>query len=148
MLTFLNGKLQNFSSNSNLTEASNILSEYHQLMGSLSFSSAASYSRPLRAYNAISADAAQKRINSLKYYNSHFSKNPTIKNQVGNLASNRAKAEYDYYDNLEKAIERHSKGTKDLTELLEDESKFELISSNSSAVNRLNNFVTNPDRWK
>ena len=96
MLTFLNGKLENFGSNSNLTEASNILSEYHQLMGSLSFSSSATYSHPLRSFNAISADAAQSRIKSLKYYNSHFSKNPTIKNQVSNLATNRAKAESDY----------------------------------------------------
>lgn len=145
-LTFLNGKLANFSSNSNLSEASNILSEYHQLMGSLSFSGSANYSHPLRAFNAMSADAAQSRIKSLKYYNSHFSKNPTIKNQVSNLASNRAKAESDYYMNLEKAIENHYKSSQDLGVLLDDQIRFDQISTNSSAKSRLNSFVNNPNR--
>lgn len=148
MLVFLNGKLENFGSNSNLTDASNILSEYHQLMGSLSFSSSASYSHPLRAFNAVSADAAQKRIKSLKYYNSHFSKNPTIKSQVNNLASNRAKAESDYYDNLEKSIERHSRVTQDLNELLDDEIQFKKLAEGTSAYRRLQEFVKNPDRWQ
>lgn len=150
MLTFLNGKLENFGSNSNLTEASNILTEYHQLISSLSFSSSASYSHPLRSFNAISADAAQSRIKSLKYYNSHFSKNPTIKNQVSNLASNRAKAEAEYYDNLERAIEKGSKSKQDISELLDDEIQFKqmAINSNPSAVKRLSNFVKNPDRWQ
>lgn len=146
MLTFLNGKLGNFGSNSNLTEASNILSEYHQLMGAMSFSSSASYSHPLRAFNAMSADAAQNRIKSLKYYNSHFSKNPSIKNQVSNLASNRAKAESDYYMNLEKAVENHYKSSQDLGVLLDDQIRFDQISSNSSAKSRLNSFVNNPNR--
>lgn len=146
MLTFMNGKLGNFGSNSNLTEASNILSEYHQLMGSLSFSSSASYSHPLRAFNAMSADAAQSRIKSLRYYNSHFSKNPTIKNQVSNLASNRAKAESDYYLNLEKAVENHYRSTKDLEVLLEDQIRFNQITTNTNAKSRLSSFVNNPDR--
>lgn len=145
-LTFLNRKLGNFGSNSNLTEASNILSEYHQLIGSLSFSGSASYSHPLRAFNAMSADAAQSRIKSLKYYNSHFSKNPTIKSQVNNLASNRAKAESDYYMNLEKAVENHYKSTKDLEVLLEDQIRFNQITTNTNAKSRLSSFVNNPDR--
>ncbi len=146
MLVFLNGKLENFGSNSNLTEASNILSEYHQLMGSLSFSGSASYSHPLRAFNAMTADAAQNRIKSLKYYNTHFSKNPTIKNQVNNLASNRAKAESDYYMNLEKAVENHYKSSQDLGVLLDDQIRFEQISTNSNAKSRLNSFINNPNR--
>lgn len=146
MLTFLNGKLGNFGSNSNLSEASNIVSEYHQLMGSLSFSGSASYSHPLRAFNAMSADAAQNRIKSLKYFNSHFSKNPTIKNQVSNLAANRAKAESDYYMNLEKAVENHYKSSQDLGVLLDDQIQFDQISTNSSAKSRLNSFVNNPNR--
>lgn len=150
MLAFLNGKLKNFGSNSNLTEASNILSEYHQLPGYLSFSSAASYTNPLRAFTAMSADAALNRIKSLKYYNSHFSKNPAIRNKVSNLASNRAKAETEYYDNLERAIERHSRSRQDLSELLDDEIQFKQMANNinPSAVNRLSNFVKNPDRWQ
>lgn len=150
MLTFLNGKLETFGSNSNLSEASNILSEYHLLMGSLSFSGSANYSHPLRAFNAMSADAAQNRIKSLKFYNSHFSKNPTIKSQVDNLASNRAKAESEYYDNLEKAIEKRSKSKQDINELLDDEIQFKqmAININPSAVKRLSNFVKNPDRWQ
>ena len=146
MLTFLNGKLEDFGTNSNLTEASNILSEYHQLIGSLSFSSSANYSHPLRSFNAISADAAQTRIKSLKYYSSHFSKNSTIKNQVSNLASNRAKAEADYYMNLEKAVENHYKLSQDLGVLLDDQIRFDQISSNSTAKSRLNSFVNNPNR--
>lgn len=145
-LTFLNGKLANFGSNSNLSEASNILSEYNQLMGSLSFSGSASYSHPLRAFNAMSPEAAQSRIKSLKYYNSHFSKNPTIKNQVSNLAANRAKAESDYYMNLEKAVENHYKSSQDLGVLLDDQIRFDQISTNSSAKSRLNSFVNNPNR--
>lgn len=146
MLIFLNSKLESFGSNSNLTEASNLLSEYHQLLGALSFSGSASYSHPLRAFNAMSADAAQNRIKSLKYYNSHFSKNPSIKNQVSNLASNRAKAESDYYLNLEKAVENHYKSTKDLEILLEDQIRFNQITTNTSAKSRLSSFVNNPDR--
>lgn len=146
MLTFLNGKLETFGANSNLSKASNILSEYHQLMGSLSFSGSASYSHPLRAFNAMSADAAQNRIKSLKYYNSHFSKNPTIKNQVSNLASNRAKAESDYYMNLEKAVESHYKATQDFSRLLDDQIRFEQISTNSNAISKLDSFIKNPYR--
>ena len=115
-------------------------------MGSLSFSSSASYSHPLRSFNAISADAAQSRIKSLKYYNSHFSKNPTIKNQVSNLATNRAKAESDYYMNLEKAVENHYKTTKDLEVLLEDQIRFNQITTHTNAKSRLSSFVNNPER--
>jgi len=146
MLSFLNSKLENFGTNSNLTEASNILSEYHQLLGALSFNGNASYSRPLRAFNAMSAEAAQGRIKSLKHYGSHFSKNPSIKSKVDNLASNRAKAESDYYSNLERAVENHYKSTKDLVVLLEDQSRFDAISTNQSAKSRLNSFVNNPNR--
>lgn len=148
MLAFLKGKIGDFGANSNLTEASNILSEYGQLMGALSFSGSASYSHPLRAFNAMSADAAQSRIRSMKYYNSHFSKNPSIRSKVSNLASDRERAESDYYMNLEKAVERHSRSTQDLNELLDDEIRFRQISTNSSATNRLTNFVKNPDRWQ
>lgn len=146
MLSFLNSKLDEFGNNSNLTQASNILSEYHQLLGSLSFSGNASYSHPLRAFNAMSADAAKSRVKGLKYYGSHFSKNPSIKSQVENLASNRAKAESDYYSNLEKCVENHYKSTQDLGVLLDDQIKFDQISTNSSAKSRLNSFVNNPNR--
>lgn len=152
MLTFLNTKLDSFGTNSNLTEASNLLSEYHQLLGALSFSGNASYSRPLKAFNAMSADAAQSRVKSLKHYSSHFSRNPSIKSKVDNLVSNRAKAESDYYMNLEKAVENHykTKATNDsgnaLIVLLEDQSRFEEISTNQNAISRLDSFVKNPNR--
>ena len=145
-LSFLKGKLERFGSDSNLTEASNILSEYHQLMGALSFSASASYSHPLRAFNGISAETAKNRIKALKHYNSHFSKNPTIRNQVNNLASSLAKAEYDYYMNLERAVENHYKSTQDLNALLDDQIRFVQISTNSKAISQLNSFVKNPDR--
>lgn len=150
MLAFLNGKLENFGSDSNLTESSNILSEYHQLMGCVSFSGSASYSHPLREFDAMTAEAAQNRVKSLKYYNSHFSKNPTIMNLVNNVLSNRAKAESDYYMNLEKAVENHykssQKSSQDFEVLLDDQIRFNQISTNSNAKSMLNSFVNNPNR--
>lgn len=146
MLSFLNTKLDNFGSNSNLSEASNLLSEYHQLLGALSFNGKARYSRPLKAFNAMSADAAKNRVKSLKHYSSHFSKNLSIKSKVDNLASNRAKAESDYYMNLEKAVENHYKATKDLEILLDDQIRFDEISTNENAKSRLTSFVNNPNR--
>ena len=146
MLSFLNTKLDSFGPNSNLSEASNLLSEYHQLLGALSFSGNATYSRPLKPFNAMSADAAQNKVKSLKHYSSHFSKNPSIKSKVDNLASNRSKAESDYYMNLEKAVENHYKSTKDLEVLLDDQIRFDEISTNQSAKSRLTSFVNNPNR--
>lgn len=146
MLTFLNTKLDGFGANSNLSEASNMLSEYHQLLGAISFSAHASYTRPLKAFAAMSAEAAQNRVQSLKHYSSHFSKNPSIKSMVHNLASNRAKAEADYYMNLAKAVEKHYKSTNDITVLLDDQIRFDEISTNPSAKSRLASFVHNPNR--
>lgn len=147
MDSFLNSQSSEFGSDSNLSEASRIISEYHQLLGSLSFNgTAASYSHPLRAFNATSADAVQSRIKSLKYYSSHFSKNPSVRSKVDNLSSDRARAESDYYMNLEKAIENHYRSTRDLGVLLDDQIRFEQISTNDNAKTRLNSFVNNPDR--
>lgn len=152
MSTFLNTKLDSFGSNSNLTEASNLLSEYHQILGVLSFSGNASYSRPLKAFNAMPADVASDRVRSLKHYESHFSKNLSIKSKVDNLAYNRAEAESDYYMNLEKAVEHHYRSIADndtgnaLIVLLEDQSRFEEISTNQNAISRLDSFVKNPNR--
>ncbi len=146
MLAFLTDKIDTFGANSNLTDASSILAEYHQLPGLLSFSSAARYSRPLRAYSAISAEAARNRINAMKYYNSHFSKNPSIRSKVAGLASNRAAAESDYYMNLERAVENHYRSTHDDVELLEDQMRFNQISTNSSARSRLSHFVDHPSK--
>lgn len=144
MRDFLSTKLEKFGSNSNLTEASNILSEYRQLLGAITFNSNASYSRPLRAYNAISTEAARSRVNALKYYKSHFSNNPTIRSQVDNLAYNRSRAEADYYSNLERAIENHFKSLadKDVSILLTDQVRFDEISSNEDAKRRLESFIT------
>ena len=94
----------------------------------------------------MSADAAQNKVKSLKHYSSHFSKNPSIKSKVDNLASNRSKAESDYYMNLEKAVENHYKSTKDLEVLLDDQIRFDEISTNQSAKSRLTSFVNNPNR--
>lgn len=146
MLSFLDTKLDGFGFNSNLSEASNLISEYHQLLGALSFNGNATYSRPLKAFNSMSADAALHRVKSLKYYSSHFRNNSSIKSKVDNLASDRAKAESDYYMNLEKAVENHYKSTKDLEVLLDDQIRFDEISTNQSAKSRLTSFVNNPNR--
>lgn len=142
-LAFLTGKIDAYGSNSNLTTAANILKEYKVLLGSLSFARSASYSRPLRAYNAPSADAARQAINALKYYSSHFSKNTSISQQVNNLAANRAQAESNYYSALERSIENHYRGSDDLAGLLNDQMQFDEICTNSSAKSKLNTYITN-----
>lgn len=148
MLAFLRGKVERFAPNSHLSEASGILSEYHRLMSAISFSGSASYSRPLRAFNAMSDASAQSCVKSLKYYNSHFSKNSDIRSKVSNLSSNRAKAESDYYSNLEKEIERHSKSVQDINELLEDQERFNEISTNAQARESLYSFINNENKWR
>ncbi len=139
-VSFLDSKAGSFGSDSNLANASTMISEYRQLLGLLSFSSHASYSRPLRPFKVVSADAARDRINRMKYYKSHFSKNTSIRNRVASLASDRARAESEYYMNLEKAIENHYGSTRN-SELLDDEIRFDEISTNSSARSRLSSFV-------
>lgn len=141
---FLAKKLDRFGANSNLSLASGILSEYSRLAGSFSFSSAASYSRPLRRYSGGSVEAAKARIQGMKYYKSHFSKNPSIRSKVDNLASDRARAEQEYYMNLERAIEAHYRNysrTERLEDLLKDQDQFIDISTNSAATNKLKSFV-------
>lgn len=146
MQNFLMSKRDKFGSNSNLTKASAIFSEYHRLMGLLSFSSNATYSQPLKEFKAVSAESAKSQIKKLQYYGSHFSKNTSIKSQVDNLESNRAKAESEYYVNLAKAVENHYKSTHDFDALLDDQIRFSKISTNSTATSRLNSFVNNPNR--
>lgn len=146
MLSFLKSVSSNYSENSNLKEATEILSQYHQLISMLSFSSSATYSTPLKPFKGVSAETAKSRIKGMKYYSSLFSNNPEIKSKVDNLSSNRARAEAEYYMNLERAIQNQYKKTHDLTRLLDDQIDFNKISTNENAKNQLSSFVNNPNR--
>jgi len=144
-LNHLRGKISEQGGNSNLTEASNMFSAYHQLMASLSFGASASYSRPLKAYSGGSADGRKSRIQGMPYYKSHFSKNSSIRSKVDRIDADMKDAEERYYDSLEKLVESHYKSTGRIEELLEDQIRFDEISTNSSAKTRLKNFVNNPN---
>lgn len=140
-LNHLRGKISEQGGNSNLTEASNMFSAYHLLMAALSFGASASYSRPLKAYSGGSADGRKSRIQGIPYYKSHFSKNSSIRSKVDRIDSDMKDAEEKYYDSLEKLVENHYKSTGRIEELLEDQIRFEEISTNSSAKSKLDNFI-------
>lgn len=144
-MNHLRGKISEQGGNSNLTEASNMFSAYHQLMAALSFGASASYSRPLKAYSGGSADGRKNRIQGMPYFKSHFSKNSSIRSKVDRIDADMKDAEEKYYDSLEKLVENHYKSTGRIEELLEDQIRFDEISTNSSAKSRLKNFVNNPN---
>ena len=143
-LEFLRGKVSEFDANSNLTEVSNMFNAYHQVMGMLSFGATASYSRPLKAYSGGSADGRKARILGIPYYKSHFSNNSSIRSKVESIDADMKRAEEQYYSNLEQLVEKHYKSTGRIEELLEDQIRFDEISTNSSAKSKLKNFVNNP----
>ena len=143
-LELLRGKVSEFDANSNLTEASNMFNAYHQVMGMLSFGATASYSRPLKAYSGGSADGRKARIQGIPYYKSHFSNNSSIRSKVESIDADMKRAEEHYYSNLEQLVEKHYKSTGRIEELLEDQIRFDEISTNSSAKSKLKNFVNNP----
>ena len=142
---FLSEAVDNFGTNSNLTELSAILSEYAQLKRSLGFSSNAKYTKPLKEFSAPSAEALINGINRLKYYKSHFSKNTSINAKVSNLASDRDRAEQKYYENLELLVEKNYQSSGRIEELLDDQIRFNEISTNSSAIKKLTTFINNPE---
>lgn len=142
---FLSDAVEKFGTNSNLTKFSKILSEYVQLKRSLGFSSNAKYSKPLKEFSAPSADALKSRITGLEYYKSHFSNNTSINSKVNNLASDRNRAEQKYYENLELLVEKNYKKSGRIEELLDDQIRFNEISTNSTAIDKLTSFVNNPE---
>ena len=143
-LGLLRSKVPEFDANSNLTEASNMFNAYHQVMGMLSFGATASYSRPLKAYSGGSADGRKAKIQGLPYYKSHFSNNSSIRAKVERIDADMKRAEEQYYSNLEQLVEKHYKSTGRIEELLEDQIRFDEISTNSSAKSKLKNFINNP----
>lgn len=136
-------------SNSNLTQGLNMLHEYKIVMDCCSFSSNAKYSDPLKAFNAGTAEIMKGRIQGMKYYKSHFCKNPEIREKIENISSNLAKAESEYYVNLEKCVEEHyySQIKKSLPkwqaleQAQKDYDRFKEISTNSFATTKLFNFI-------
>ena len=143
-LDHLRAQQSKFEANSNLPAASNLLTAYRQLMKMLSFGATATYSRPLKPYSGGSADGRRSKIQNMPYYKSHFSKNADIRSKVETLDQRMRGAEQEYYANLEKLVENHYKNSGRIEELLEDQMRFEEISTNPSAKKKLNSFVNNP----
>ncbi len=137
----LNGKTDKFGENSNLTNLSKLMYEYHSLMGMIYFSSKATYSKPFKEFSAPSADVLKGRIAGLKHYKTHFSKNSSINAKVKNIAYERNRAEQLYYENLESLIEKNYTGN--LIDILDDQIRFNEISTNSSAKQKLDLFIQN-----
>lgn len=144
-IDFMNETVSRFGTNSNLTEVSDLISSYSRIKCLLGFNSNAMYSRPLTAFSSASVEVIQNNIRGMKYYKSHFCNNSSIKSKVNNLESDRNRAEQKYYENLELAIEKNYKSTGRIEELLNDQIGFNEISTNKSAIERLTNFVNNPD---
>lgn len=141
-------KSQNGGSNSNLTQGLNMIHEYKTVVSCSSISSEAHYSHPLQPFNGGAATAMAGRIKNLRYYKSHFSKNPTLRAKVENLASNLAQKEAEYYMNLEKCVETNYYRLKQslsawqaLEQTQSDYERFKVISTNSSATSKLSNFI-------
>ena len=144
-LELLGSKVSEFDTNSNLTEASNMFNAYRQVMGMLSFGATASYSRPLKAYSGGSADGRKAKIQGVPYYKSHFSNNSSIRSKVESIDADMKRAEERYYSSLEQLVEEHYKKTGRIEDLLEDQIRFDEISTNSSAKSKLKTFVNNPN---
>ena len=142
-LDLLQEKSATQGGNGNLAEASKLYAAYHKIMGLLSFGAKASYSRPLKAYNGGSASGRKSTIMSIDFYKSHFSKNDAIRSRVSRLDIDMKRAEQEYYSNLEKCVEDNYKRNGRIEELLEDQIRFDEISTNSEAKKRLNDFINN-----
>lgn len=128
--------------NSNLGTASSLFAAYHQIMKSFGGNNVtASYSRPLRAYSGSSASGRKQRIVSMPYYKTHFSKNASIRSKVERMGNDSQQSEQTYYANLERCIEAHYRSSGDITILLEDQMRFNEISTNFSAKERLRQFI-------
>lgn len=132
-------------SNSNLTEAGSLFSAYRQLLGALKQKAATvAYTRPLRAYSNADAKGRKARVQAMPYYQSHFSRNSSIKGQVARLGEDGG--EHNYYAKLEQLVEQQYRRTHNLDQLLSDQIRFGEISTNAAATERLNQFVNNPNR--
>lgn len=135
-------------SNSNLTQGLSMFHEYRTLLACCSFSSNATYSNPLKAFNGGTAESIKGKIHGMKYYNSHFSNNPTIRAKIDNLASNLSRAESEYYMNLEKCVEANFYKIKNassewqaLEQTDRDYERFKVISTNQTATSKLQKFL-------
>ena len=139
--SFLSKAEEEFSTNSNLSDVTKMLTEYKRLKRMLGFSSKAVYSKPFKAFSAPSATEIKNSIYKMTYYKSHFSNNASISEKISSLAKNRKDAEEKYYENLERLIEENYNLYNDLTILLDDQMSFLEISTNSSTIEKLNSFV-------
>lgn len=134
---------ENAKTNSNLTEAINMYNSYHQILSLVSYNGGASYSHPLKAYSGRNASSIKAKVQNMPYFKSHFSNNDDINAKLNRLDSSMSDGESKYYADLEKLIENHYNKTKNLETLLDDQIQFNSISTNQSAIDKLNNFINN-----
>lgn len=141
VLSLLQERAADNDANSNLEDASKFYAAYHKLLNLFSFGASATYTRPLKAYSGGSANGRRATIEQLPYYKSHFCNNDDIRERVATLEADMRRAEQEYYSNLERCVEQHYRQNGRIEELLEDQIRFEEISTNSAAKERLDNFT-------
>lgn len=144
-LEFLNGKVGEFGANSNLTNVSGLLSGYDRLKKGFGFSGKATYSRPLKAFPSASVSSLENRIKGMKYWKSHYSHNTSLRKRLDNLEKDRKRAEREYYENLERLVEENYQSMPRIEVLLADQIRFNEISTNEEAKEKLDEFVKNTD---
>ncbi len=126
---------------SNLAEASTLFYSYNVIRKTLIVRPAATYTCPLKEYSGGDVESIIETIYKLPYFNSHFSHNVMINNALNELESSHINLEEKYYADLELCIEQHYANIDDLSALLDDQIRFNIISTNEKATERLNNFV-------
>lgn len=141
----LDSKAKEFSKNGNHLNFSEIVRTYGYIMGALSFDTKPKYSKPFPVFSKESAEEIQGRILGLRFYKSHFSKNPTIKSKVESYITDWKEAEQEFYSNLEKEIEAHYLNLQEyeLVSIMQDQIDFIEVSTNPQANQALEKFIMN-----
>lgn len=142
-LTLLLAKQTAEQRNSHLSKANALISTYSRIMSLINPSRQARYVKPFEAFPEIDAARSKAEIQSMQYYKSHFSNNPTITSAVNSLERIVRDAETQYYNDLERLIEQHYNSTKDYVALNYDDAELQEICPNSEASHRLERFISN-----
>lgn len=133
--------------NAALKRVSTLFKEFDRMKRLLQYGSSAEYSDPLKTFNsAVYLPSVSERtdyIKGLTFYNECFSKSSYVTDGINNLSRKKSSAERAYYENLEKAVERHHiKEGVDLRQLNYEYYWFKENSINLTANNRLREFIS------
>lgn len=143
--TLLASRAKEYSKNGNQLNFSELVGTYGYIMGAIHFDTKPKYSKPFPSFSKEKPEEVQKRIMGLRFYKSHFSKNPAIKSKVEAYIDYWKKAEQEFYSNLEKEIEKHYLNMKDydLVTIMQDQLDFLEVSTNAQANQALEYFIQN-----